>query len=319
MNAHPAEPLPGVEDWAARLGLRKRSGEYAGPCPVCGGRDRFHVGRGRGGAARVGCRGCIDSQPEAVRREAFGRVLRAAFPERFRSGAGDGPSSTAQPSRRALERDSGAAPCSDDAQRRKAARRIWDAAKPLAGTLAETYLHARGVGYVASVPALRFSPALSYPQAPEPFPCLVAGVQGVHGDFLGVQRTYLAADGADKANVEEPRLSLGRVGGGAVRLAEPEHGRLLVGEGIETTASAMALFELPGWAALGASGLQIVELPRCIRDVVIAADRDADGKGQGAAAALAEHLQAEGREVEIQLPPFVGDWNDVLLPEREAS
>ena len=231
--------------------------------------------RREGGLPRV-----HDGQPEAVRREAFGRVLRAAFPERSRSGAGDGPSSTAQPSRRAPERDSGAAPRSDDAERRKAARRIWDAAKPLAGTLAETYLHARGVGYVASVPALRFSPALSYPQTPEPFPCLVARVQDAHGDFLGVQRTYLAADGAGKANVEEPRLSLGPVGGGAVRLAEPEHGRLLVGEGIETTASAMALFELPGWAVLGAPGLQIVELPRCIRDVLIAADRDADGKGQ---------------------------------------
>ena len=319
MNAHPPEPLPGVEDWAARLGLRNRSGEYAGPCPVCGGTDRFHVGRGRGGAARVGCRGCIDGQPEAVRREAFGRVLRAAFPERSRSGAGDGPSSTAQPSRRAPERDSGAAPRSDDAERRKAARRIWDAAKPLAGTLAETYLHARGVGYVASVPALRFSPALSYPQTPEPFPCLVARVQDAHGDFLGVQRTYLAADGAGKANVEEPRLSLGPVGGGAVRLAEPEHGRLLVGEGIETTASAMALFELPGWAALGAPGLQIVELPRCIRDVLIAADRDADGKGQSAAAALGKLLETEGRRVRIEPPPFVGDWNDVLLKAQEVA
>ena len=134
-----------------------------------------------------------------------------------------------------------------------------------------------------------------------------------------MQRTYLAADGADKANVEEPRRSRGPVGGGAVRLAEPEHGRLLVGEGIETTAAAMVLFDLPGWAALGASGLQIVELPRCIRDVLIAAARDADGKGQGAAVDLAERLQAEDREVEIQLPPFVGDWNDVLLLAREAS
>ena len=102
-------------------------------------------------------------------------------------------------------------------------------------------------------------------------------------------------------------------------MAEPEHGRLLVGEGIESTAAAMLLFDLPGWATPGTSGLRSVELPEHVKDVVIAADRDAGGEGQAAAVALAERLQAEGREVEIQLPPFVGDWNDVLLLAREAS
>ncbi len=71
MNARPREPLPGVDEWATRLDLRNRSGEHVGPCPVCGGTDRFHVGRGRGGA-RVGCRGCIDGQPADVRHKAFG-------------------------------------------------------------------------------------------------------------------------------------------------------------------------------------------------------------------------------------------------------
>ena len=83
------EPLPNVEDWASRLELRHRSGEYVGPCPVCGGEDRFHVGRGRGGAAMVGCRGCIDGQPADIRRKAFGRVLREAFPEKRRANGND--------------------------------------------------------------------------------------------------------------------------------------------------------------------------------------------------------------------------------------
>ena len=133
-----------------------------------------------------------------------------------------------------------------------------------------------------------------------------------------MQRTYLDA-GAGKANVEPVKASLGSLAGGAVRLGEPEHGRLLVGEGVESTAAAMVLFDLPGWAALGTSGLRSIELPEHVRDVVIFADRDAGGEGQAAAVALAERLQAEGREVEIQLPTFVGDWNDVLLLAREAS
>ena len=201
------------------------------------------------------------------------------------------------------------------------ARQVWGRTKPIAGTLAEAYLHERGVGLIAGAPALRFDPALSHPLAPGRFPCLVAGVQDVRGGFLGLQRTYLdARDGGGKADVEPTRASLGRLSGGAVRLAEPEAGRpLLLGEGIESTAAAMALFELPGWAALGTAGLRKIELPEDVREVLIAADRDAAGAGQLAAAALAERLEGEGREVEIQLPPFVGDWNDVLMLGREGA
>ena len=75
-------PLPAADEWAARLDLARKGGEWCGPCPVCGGTDRFHVRSGSAGA-RVGCRGCIDGELPHVRGERFGRVLRAAFPERF--------------------------------------------------------------------------------------------------------------------------------------------------------------------------------------------------------------------------------------------
>ncbi len=222
------------------------------------------------------------------------------------------------PSKGRYRGDSAPAPSSKPRDTTAAARRVWDATKPLAGTLAETYLLARGVGHVAVAPALRFHPALSHPQAPGCFPCLVARVQDVHGAFLAVHRIYLNREGAGKANVEPARASLGSTAGGAVRLGEPEHGRLLVGEGIETTAAAMAraLFNLPGWAAIATSGLTAIELPEHVIDVVIAADRDA--AGLKAAAVLARRLEAEGRDVEIRRP-HKGDFNDaLLLMAREA-
>ena len=314
------EPLPNVEDWAARLDLRNRSGEYVGPCPVCGGTDRFHVGRGRGGAAMVGCRGCIDGQPADIRHKAFGRVLREAFPERFQSGAGERTARTPNPPRKPPERDSepvsAPAPSSKPRDTTAAARRVWKATRPLRGTIAETYLRTvRGVGHVAGAEALRFHPKLSHPYAPGRYPCLVARVQDVHGGFLGVQRIYLDRKDPRKADVEPVRASLGSLAGGAVRLAEPEPERpLLVGEGIESTAAAMLLLDLPGWAALGTSGLRAIELPEHVIDVVIAADRDA--AGLRAAAALARRLEAEGRNVEIRRP-HKGDFNDVLRESRQ--
>ena len=202
------------------------------------------------------------------------------------------------------------------------ARRIWNATEPIGGTVAAAYLESRGVGHVVGVPALRFHPSIRHPNPDVPgrFPALVAGVQDMHGAFLGIQRTFL--DGAHKAAVEPARASLGPIAGGAVRLAPVSHGRLLVGEGIETTAAAMRVLDLRqggAWAALSTSGLTALALPSDVHHVIIAADRDAGGAGQLAAAALAERLHADGLRVSIKLPPFVGDWNDVLTIAGGAS
>ena len=76
----------------------------------------------------------------------------------------------------------------------------------------------------------------------------------------------------------------------------------------------MLLFARAGWATLGASGLRAIELPEHVRDVVIAADREA--QGLQAAAALARRLEAEDRVVEIRRP-HKGDFNDVLRESRQ--
>ena len=70
-----------VDDWTEALGLRKRGRERKGPCPLCGGDDRFHVRLGRNGLAIVGCRGCIDEQSEATRNARYGELVRLVFPQ----------------------------------------------------------------------------------------------------------------------------------------------------------------------------------------------------------------------------------------------
>ena len=229
------------------------------------------------------------------------------------------PESRCEP--RAVEtgKASGARPCAAQPASREDTRRfaryVWEATRPLAGTIGEMYLEARGVGHVAGAPALRFHPGLSHPAALGRFPALVACVQDASGRALGIQRTFLAADGTGKADVDPVRASLGSLQGGAVRLSEPHDGRLLVGEGIESTAAAALVLDWRGgvWATLGTSGLRAVVLPEHVRHVTIAADRDAKGGGQLAAAALARRLEAEGHSVEIFLPDAIGtDFADEL-------
>ena len=203
-------------------------------------------------------------------------------------------------------------PGTGQVSRRDSARRLWESTLPIAGTVAAAYLDARGVGFVAGARSLRFHPRITHPNAPGCFPALVAGVQDVDGQFLGIQRTYL--NGPRKAAAEPVHASLGSLAGGAVRLGEWVARPLLIGEGIESTAAAMRMFDWHdgAWATLGTSGLRAVALPDGVCDVVIAADRDLNGAGQLAAAALAERLEAEGRCVAIHLPERFGDFNDEL-------
>ena len=76
-----SDTLPSAEEWAARCDLTRRGREWVGPCPSCGGTDRFHV-TDREGAARWGCRGCIDGHPSGEKQAATRAVLEAAFPGR---------------------------------------------------------------------------------------------------------------------------------------------------------------------------------------------------------------------------------------------
>ena len=65
-------------EWGEALDLKKKGNSYVGACPLCGGTDRFHV-TVRPNGCLVGCRGCIDGERPAVRKERFLRIVEKAF------------------------------------------------------------------------------------------------------------------------------------------------------------------------------------------------------------------------------------------------
>jgi hypothetical protein len=67
---------------------------------------------------------------------------------------------------------------------------------------------------------------------------MLARVDDHDGKFVAAHRTWLLPDGSGKADLLEPKWSLGPVGGGAVRLA-PAGPVLAVAEGIETALTAI--------------------------------------------------------------------------------
>ena len=127
------DPLPGVKEWADTLDLTRRGLEFVGPCPLCGGDDRFHV-RDSGGRPAVGCRGCIDGQSDGERAKRFGELLREVFPARAVTPA-------RFPAR--VPRTPPAPGNGGEAARRAIAGRLWAAAVPAADTPARAYLAGR--------------------------------------------------------------------------------------------------------------------------------------------------------------------------------
>ncbi len=198
------------------------------------------------------------------------------------------------------------------ARRQGMARAIWEAAQTASGTLVELYLRARGI--VMPPPAsLRYSSALRHGYTGLDFPGLVAAVTDDSGDIVAVHRTFLSADGTDKANVTQSKMCLGPLGDGAVALA-PAGPVLGLAEGVETALSAAQLFEIPVWAALG-SRMNRVSLPEQVLEVQVFADNGEAGRK--AADKAAEEFTHQGRRVALRFPPpEFGDWNDALRAQE---
>lgn len=177
---------------------------------------------------------------------------------------------------------------------------LWRAARPVPGTLAEGYLRARG--FSQTPPAtIRFLPSYTY-SSRRSFPCLIAAVQAPSREIIAVQLTFLGPNGVRKADVPEPRRSIGPLGAGALRLA-PAAEHLGLAEGFETAWAAMLKYQLPVWAALGAKRYLKVALPESVKRVSIFADNDAPGLKH------AQELKEAHRGLDVR----------ILTPEKSAD
>jgi putative DNA primase/helicase len=339
------------EDWKARAQqsdilseavargakLRRTGREHIGPCPACGGTDRFSINPQK----RIfNCRGAEGG-------DVIGLVMHidgASFTQACEALTGEPPpngqskplsaSEQAERNRRRVaneeaQRAREAAEAAREENTLSAAQRIWDGSKPLDGTLAQTYLISRGIP-AFDCDSLRFHPALPYPNKPKPYPALVCRVDDMNGDLCAVWRVYLREDGR-KADVPAAKLGLGPAGGGAVRLGGIGP-KVAIAEGIE---SALGFWFLTGrkypvLAALSTSGMVGIELPLCVERVVIAPDGDRPIRKQGeeyvpaipagrkAAMTLRDRLVAEGVDCTIAAEPACGtDYLDIFVASQK--
>ncbi|MGO4642468.1 toprim domain-containing protein [Mesorhizobium sp. 2RAF45] len=199
-----------------------------------------------------------------------------------------------------------------------AARRLFVMSQPIAGTLADRYLASRGILLSARERALRFHPGCYYRNLvtgeTQTLPALIAAVTSLDGRITGLQRTWLDPAGSGKAQLGDPRRSLGNLLGNGIWLGLEPGAPIPVmaaGEGFETMASLRTVMPaLPVAAATSANHLAGLTFPPGCRRLYIAADADAAGRHG------IERLSRRAGEVGILsmvLRPQLGDFNDDLL------
>lgn len=199
----------------------------------------------------------------------------------------------------------------------EAARKLWAAATPLAGSLADTYLAVRLIADTSDCGWLRFHPRCFYrpseddaPGCPPAWPAMIAAVTDLNGEITGVHRTWLDPATKQKAPIAYPRRAMGHLLGHGVRfgLAGPV---MAAGEGIETILSLrQALFAMPMIAGLSAAHLAALLFPPCLKRLYVA--RDDDLAGAAALATLTDRAAEAGIEI-MPLEPRRGDFNDDLV------
>lgn len=267
-----------------------------GPCPACGGTDRFRFDDQMNG--RYYCSQCGPGDGFDLLRKVHGWDFPRAKAE-VAAIVGTVAATSAKPER-------------SEEDKRAYMRRMFKESRPVTpGDPVHAYLVRRCGDPSAVLQDLRFHPALKHSMGGQ-HPAMLA-LMGWDGTrFNGIHRTYLTTDGR-KADVDPVRMSYGDLG--PVRLG-PVSERMGIAEGIETAICAGLRFGMPVWSAISAHGLESWTPPEGVREVWIFGDNDESCTGQAAAWALAKRLKREGLAVDVRIPERVGtDWADVVMQE----
>ena len=193
---------------------------------------------------------------------------------------------------------------------------LWRAAVYPRGTLVEQYLKSRALELPgeAANEAIRFHP--DCPFMAKRYPAMICLVRNiVSNEPQAIHRTALAADGtALKRDGKTLRLSLGPIAGGAIKIDPDEDVTqgLCIGEGVETCLSGRQMGLRPVWAAVSTSGIAKFPVLGGVDGLRILKENDANGASARAVEECARRWYEAGRDVTITEPDVGSDLNDEL-------
>lgn len=278
-----------------------------GPCPACGGKDRFRWDN-RDGRGTFYCNACGAGDGVKLAMIVNGWTFQEAA-ARIRELL---PSAKFEEPKRVK-------------QNPNMARHLWGRAVPIGDDEVAAYLLHRGYKGPYS-DQLRFHPTCPlYDQDSGNqmgcYPALLARVAAPDGSGVAVHRTYL--QNGRKADIPSPRrMTAGSIPKGSSIRLFPHDGVLGIAEGIETALAVTAMFKIPCWSAISATMLAEFIWPEGLEELQIFGDMDANFAGQAAAYRLAFRAATarDGPRVSMSFPTNTGeDWDDVYRSKMKIA
>ena len=261
-----------------------------GPCPFCGGTDRFRWAKKNGGLWVCNqCTGGSYANGFRMLMEHMGYASFREAADHVRSHFGAGAQIQAIAREARVARTNGLSP--DQAQRNlQRIQRFWSEAREItAGDPVSRYLSNRVPGLDVKPLMLRYHPGLEYWSPPETeggrpvslgkYPAMLALAQDARGEVVQLHKTFLTMDGHKAAVPLAKKTDYGLgISSFAIRMMQPVGDTLAVCEGIETGLAAAMLRRVPVWPCLNGPAMAQFELPQDlkaqIRRLVIFADHD---------------------------------------------
>jgi phage/plasmid primase-like uncharacterized protein len=311
-----------LEDELTRRGIRlKGRVECDGPCPRCGGTDRFSINTNK---QVWNCRGCgkggdvIDlvqhldgcnfvtavevlsgtPRPPGNDQQKIDSKRLHAFAEQHAQEHGQRDTEAQEQARRQL----------------RYAEQLWRESSPTLAPEALDYFARRGIE-LDDVPeggGLRWHPRCPWEDGTRP--CVVARfTRPLSNKTGGIWRRPITG--------EKPK-TLGPMRGGVIRLWPDDYVTvgLVIGEGVETTLAAATRIAhkgtllQPAWATGCAANMAAFPVLAGIESLTILVDHDASGAGQRAAEECAQRWRTTGCEVIRLTPSAVGtDFADIVV------
>jgi len=292
--------------WHSLLGQFGVDAKYLvnkhGPCPMCGGKNRFRFDNKRGQGEWI-CSNCGAGDGFGLVSKVKNIPIREAFKLIE-------PLIVTAPVKGAI-----AKPVIDG---RSAAEKLWKSTRSVKdGSPVWSYLTARLNGFYPSN-AIREGHVVHPSDKSRQYFIMAAKVSDADGRGVSVHKTYLLTNGEVAGFNPNKLLMAGSIPpGSAIRLTEPAES-MGIAEGIETAMSASILTGIPTWSAISAPLLKQFQPPKICNFLTIFADNDVNFTGHSAAYDLARRLKMTNPEMKIEVcvPPRIGDWNDVLREKR---
>lgn len=320
LDSQAIHSLLGAEGWrrvllSAGVGEKQLANKH-GPCPACGGKDRFRFDNKRGRGDFI-CNHCGAGDGFKLLMNIQGVDFAQARKTAIDLGG--------------LQEDEGR---NERVEIKRPQPIVQERAKPTGRALAllrescaledcepaMRYLRRRGLWPLPEGHRLKAHTSVPYWQDREQigrYPALIAAVRDTAGELVTLHVTYLEPSGESKLQGFESRKLLSGLSGRegcAVPLLPPDGGVLGIAEGIETAFAASVLHAIPVWAALNSALMAKFIPPSHVHSLAIFADRDV--AGLLSTGDLMERLQGKVR-LSIHTPNN-GDWNDYLLKKLGA-